>query len=82
MAHSAVTGRGRTTIPAEIRAALRLKPGDQLVYVLAGNQATIRVHPGTRSLKGALASDEGKSTSFANIREAASSARLRREAAR
>jgi hypothetical protein len=39
-----------------------------------GDRATIRVHPGIRSLKGALASNKGKGMSFAEIREAAAEA--------
>jgi len=31
-----------------------------LEYEVEGDRATIRVHPGIRSLKGALASDKGK----------------------
>jgi hypothetical protein len=50
--------------------ALRIKPGDSL----EGNRATIRVHPGIRSLKGVLASNMGKGVSFAQIREAAAEA--------
>jgi AbrB family looped-hinge helix DNA binding protein len=48
--HSTVTKKGQTTIPAKIRAALRIKPGDQLEYVLGKDYATIRVHPGIGSL--------------------------------
>jgi len=43
-----------------------------------GDPATVRVHSGTRSLKGALASQKGKGMSFAQIREAAAKAALRR----
>jgi len=39
-----------------------------------GERATIRVHPGIRSLKGVLASNKGKGMSFAEIREAAAEA--------
>ena len=56
MPHSTVTSRGQTTIPGKIRRALRIKPGDKLEYVVEGDHAIIRVHLGTRSLKGALAS--------------------------
>lgn len=73
--HSTVTSKGQTTIPGEIRKALRIKPGDRLEYVVDGDHATIRVHPGTRSLKGVLASKKGKSMSFAQIREAAATER-------
>jgi antitoxin PrlF len=78
MAHSTVTRKGQTTIPGKIRKALEIKPGDRLEYVVEGDHATIRVHPGTRSLKGALASKKGKKMSFGEIREAATKAALGR----
>jgi AbrB family looped-hinge helix DNA binding protein len=78
MLHSTVTKKGQTTIPGEIRAALRIKPGDKLEYEVDGDQVTIRVHPGTKSLKGALASNKGKGLSFGQIREAAAAAELSR----
>jgi hypothetical protein len=40
------------------------------------------VHPGTRALKGALASQKGKGMSFAQIREAAGKAAIRRRGVR
>ncbi|HEY1684367.1 MAG TPA: AbrB/MazE/SpoVT family DNA-binding domain-containing protein [Tepidisphaeraceae bacterium] len=79
MLHSTVTIKGQTTIPGEIRQALKIKPGDRLEYAVEGDHATIRVHPGIRSLKGALASDKGKGMSFAQIREAAAKAASKRE---
>ena len=82
MPHSTVTSKGQTTIPGKIRKALRIKPGDRLEYLLQGNSATIRVHPGTRSLKGVLASKKGKGMSFAQIREATARAARNREGAR
>lgn len=74
MLHSTVTSKGQTTIPQKIRRALRIKPGDKLEYEVEGERATIRVHPGVRSLKGALASNKGKRMSFAEIRHAAAEA--------
>jgi antitoxin PrlF len=74
MPHSTVTSKGQTTIPGKIRKALRIKPGDRLEYVIEGDRATIRVHPGVRSLKGILASNKGKGMSFAKIRQAAAEA--------
>jgi len=71
MPHSTVTSKGHTTIPRKIRKALRIKPGDKLEYVVEGDHATIRVHLGTRSLKGVLASKKGERMSFAQIRDAA-----------
>ena len=77
--HSTLTSKGQTTIPMKIRRALRIKPGDRLEYEIEGDSATIRVHPGIRSLKGALASTKGKGMSFAEIRAAAAeSVRARR----
>lgn len=72
--HSTVTSKGQTTIPDKIRRALRMKPGDRLEYELHGDRATIRVHPGLRSLRGVLASKKGKGMSFAEIRERAAEA--------
>ena len=74
MLRSTVTSKGQTTIPGEIRDALKIKPGDRLEYVLEGDHATIRVHPGARSLKGALASQKGHGMSFEEIRQAAARA--------
>ena len=82
MTHSTITSKGQTTIPGKIRKALRIKPGDRLEYVVEGDHATIRVHLGTRSLKGVLASKKGKGMSFAQIREAAAMAARGREATR
>lgn len=81
MLHSTVTSKGQTTIPEKIRRALRIKPGDKLEYEVEGDRATIRVHPGIRALRGALASDKGKGLSFTEIREAAAEA-ARQERAR
>jgi antitoxin PrlF len=75
MLHSTVTKKGQTTIPGAIREALHIKPGDRLQYDVQGDHVTIRVHPGTLSLKGALASDKGKGFTFAQIRAAAAEAR-------
>jgi antitoxin PrlF len=82
MPHSTVTSKGQTTIPGKIRKALRIKPGDKLEYLVEGDHATIRVHLGTQSLKGVLASKKGKGMSFAQIREAATKAVRGREGAR
>ena len=82
MQHSTVTSKGQTTIPGKIRKALRIKPGDMLEYVVEGDHAIIRVHPGTRSLRGVLASKKGKGMSFARIREAAATAARNREGIR
>lgn len=77
MLHSTVTSKGQTTLPGEVRAALQIRPGDKLAYELAKDHVTVRVHPGTRSLGGALASQKGKGLSFAQIRDAAARERHR-----
>ena len=74
MLHSSVTKKGQTTIPSEIRSALNIKHGDQLEYKIEDNRVSIQVHPGTRSLAGALMSNKGKDLSFAQIRRAAQTA--------
>jgi antitoxin PrlF len=79
MVHSTVTSKGQTTIPRKIRNALRIRPGDTLQYVVEGDHATIRVHPGARSLRGVLGSKKGKGMSFAEIRDAAAAAARKRE---
>jgi antitoxin PrlF len=78
MPHSTVTKKGQTTIPGEIRKALGIRPGDTLEYRVEENRVTIRVYPGTASLKGALASDRGRGRSFADIRRAAAAKAKRR----
>lgn len=82
MLHSTVTSKGQTTIPEKIRKALRIKPGDKLEYEVQGDRATIRVHPGIRSLRGVLASKKGKGMSFTEIRKAATEAARAREESR
>jgi antitoxin PrlF len=74
MLHSTVTKKGQTTIPGEVRQALNIKPGDKLEYAVEGDRVMFRVHPGLRSLRGALVSGNGKNLTFAQIREAAAKA--------
>jgi AbrB family looped-hinge helix DNA binding protein len=82
MQRSAVTRKGQTTIPVKIRKALRINPGDTLEYVLERDHATIRVHPGARSLKGVLASKKGQGMSFAQIRQGTATVARNREGVR
>ena len=79
---STVTSRGQTTIPGKVRKALGIKPGDRLEFAVEGDHATIRVHGGAASLKGALRSEKGRGMSFAKIREAATVAALRGRSSR
>jgi AbrB family looped-hinge helix DNA binding protein len=78
MAHSTVTKKGQTTIPAEVRSALQIKPGDRLEYTVDGDHATLRVAPGTRALRGALASKRGQGMSFSEIRAASAKIQTKR----
>jgi len=78
MLHSTVTKKGQTTIPGEIREALRIRPGDRLEYEVERDRVTIRVQPGAMSVAGALRSNKGKALSFAQIREAAAAEHVRR----
>jgi antitoxin PrlF len=78
MIHSTVTSKGQTTIPREVRDALNIRSGDRLEYEVQGGHATIRVHPGASSLRGALSSDKGEGLSFNQIREAAAKDARRR----
>ena len=75
MLHSTVTEKGQTTIPGAVRKALHIRPGDKLEYAIEGSCAIISVHPGTRSLRGALASSKGRGLTFAQIRQAAAEVR-------
>jgi AbrB family looped-hinge helix DNA binding protein len=50
MAAGTVTSKGQITIPAEVRAAMRIEPGDRVVFtVLADGTAVFRAK--TRSLR-------------------------------
>ncbi|MFT3785996.1 MAG: type II toxin-antitoxin system PrlF family antitoxin [Tepidisphaeraceae bacterium] len=82
MLHSTLTSKGQTTIPGEVREALNLKPGDKLTYAVEGDHVTVRVHPGTRSLRGALASSKGSGLTIAEIREEAAKLARRTKARR
>jgi len=79
MLHSTITQKGQTTIPSEIRQLLGLKPGDVLAYAVEGGAVTLRVHAGTRAVKGALASAKGKGMPFGAIRKAAAKASIRKK---
>jgi antitoxin PrlF len=78
MSHSTITSKGQTTVPGEVREALGIKPGDRLEYHVKGNRASFCVHPGTKSLKGALASKKGAGMKFGKIRALARRAARRR----
>ena len=39
---SRLTSKGQATIPADVRKALRLKPGDRVAFEIAGQKVTLR----------------------------------------
>lgn len=43
---STITSKGQTTIPAEIRQKLNLKPGDRVRYVVDGEKVYLKVKNG------------------------------------
>ncbi len=65
MSHIAkITSKGQTTIPAEIRADLGVRPGDRVEYVkLPDGQIVVRkVRHGLESLRGIIKTDRAYST--------------------
>lgn len=55
MQSSTLTARGQTTIPAEIRRKLALKPGDRILYLEEGGRIRIvAADKRARDLKGLL----------------------------
>lgn len=52
--HSTVTGKGQTTIPADVRSTLGLAVGDRVAYEVRNGQVTLRRHPGSGPVFGIL----------------------------
>jgi antitoxin PrlF len=40
--HSRLTSKGQTTIPAEVRAFLGLKPGDEIIYTIRDGKVELK----------------------------------------
>ena len=40
--HSRLTAKGQTTIPAEVREYLGLKPGDQIIYAMKDGKVELK----------------------------------------
>ncbi|MCM2473351.1 AbrB/MazE/SpoVT family DNA-binding domain-containing protein [Rhizobium sp. CG5] len=40
--YATMTSKGQTTVPAEIRELLKLKPGDRLRYVVKNGEVTLK----------------------------------------
>ncbi len=54
MITSKVTKRGQTTLPRHVREALRIKPGQRLVYEVEGDKVVLHSHPGALASFGTL----------------------------
>ncbi len=75
MIKSTLTDKWQTTIPAEVRKALHLKPRQQLIYELADGAVVVKPQLDTlKDLHGCLA-DGRSSASKSGEREAARQAR-------
>lgn len=78
MIKSTLTDKWQTTIPAEIRKALRLKPRQRLIYELIDDGVMVRAQTETlKDMYGYLA-DAKPSASKSEERDAARAARARR----
>ena len=75
MLSSTLTARGQTTIPAEIRKKLALKPGDRILYLEEeGRVRIIAADKRTRDLHGLLPKPD-KPVSLEEMEEAIASGR-------
>ncbi len=78
MIKSTLTDKWQTTIPSEIRKALRLKPRQRLIYELIGDGVMVRAQTETlKDLYGSLA-DDRTAASKSEERDAAREARAAR----
>ncbi len=70
MTEAAVTSKGQITIPAEVRAAMQIQPGDRVVFtVLADGTTVIRAKTKSlRSLVGTLPPKRGKRVPIEQMR--------------
>ena len=57
MLESTVTSEGQTTLPAPVRNALSIKPGDRVRYIIHGGQVRIIKTVPITKLKGMLSYD-------------------------
>ena len=75
MSESTVTSRGQTTLPARVRTALALEPGDRVRYVIldGGEVRLMRARPAA-GLAGMLARPGQKAVSVARMDEAIAAA--------
>jgi AbrB family looped-hinge helix DNA binding protein len=80
MQESKVTAKGQTTLPQAVRAALDLRPGDRVRYVLLGNEVRlVKVRPAAE-LAGLLARPGRKPVALREMDEAIAAAAAERAA--
>ncbi len=60
MITSKVTTRGQTTLPRRVRDALKVKPGQSLVYEIEEDRVVIHSHPGVLASFGSLKKPKSK----------------------
>ena len=54
MIYSTVSSKGQTTLPKQVRNALHLEAGKQLVYEIEEGRVIVRAHPGILGSAGVL----------------------------
>jgi bifunctional DNA-binding transcriptional regulator/antitoxin component of YhaV-PrlF toxin-antitoxin module len=54
MITSKLTKRGQTTLPRRVRDALKIEPGQSLVYEVEGDRVVLHSHPGVLASFGTL----------------------------
>jgi len=54
MQESTITSKGQTTLPKDVRAALQLRPGDKLRYLVSGGEVRILKARPVMELEGSL----------------------------
>jgi AbrB family looped-hinge helix DNA binding protein len=64
-----ITQKGQVTVPAEIRRALGLRPGDSILFMVSGGHVTIERAPSIRDFAGFLKRPGQKSLSDKELRE-------------
>lgn len=78
MIESTLTEKWRTTIPVEVRKALRLEPGQRLIYELIPGGIVVRAQPESLEDLYGLLADGKPSASRTEEREVARKARAAR----
>ncbi|MEN0000134.1 MAG: type II toxin-antitoxin system PrlF family antitoxin [Pseudomonadota bacterium] len=77
-ARSKITSKGQTTVPAEVREALGLKPGDQVDYVIEDGTVELRKVPSALDLAGILYDPNRKPLTIEDMNKAVEEAILER----